>query len=524
VSQDDNRLREGGTLGALVLGACRRFGDRIALVGADRTLTYRQLGARIGAMVRGFDEAGLRRGDGVGVLSANSADVVVATCAIMAAGLRLTALSPLGGEDDHLFCVEDAALAGLIIGPGFETRAAFIKRRAVGLGAVFSLGVASAGDGFLDLSGLGDAPHACPTDRADAGDIAMIAYTGGTTGRPKGVVHTHESAMAALLMAASEWEWPANQRVLAVTPVSHAAGILAYPTFLRGGVFHVLHGFSPQAFYAYVKAHEIGATFMAPTMIYRLLDDPPKSRAELASLETIFYGAAPMDPRRMVEALELFGPIFMQLYGQTEAPTCIAYLRRSEHDARDIEALASVGAPQAGVSVALLDDHDAPVPPGGAGEICVRGRFVMQGYWRREEETAAVFRGGWLRTGDVGQFDTQGRLHIVDRVKDLIISGGMNIYPREVEDALLGCAGVAGAAVVGVADRDWGEAVAAFVVAAPGVELDVEALADAVRRAKGPAHAPKRFLLGPSLPLTAVGKIDKKAVRALFDAQTGAVT
>lgn len=511
-------VHRGGTLGALVLRACQRYRDESAVVGPDLRLTYAQLSNRISGMMQAFDEVGLERGDGVALLSGNSADVVVATCAVMAAGLRLTALSPLGSEQDHLFCVKDAEVSAIIVDPRFVPRALDLRQGAPKLREVFALGEAS---NAIDLSRKASAGRQMAEDRAYTDDIAMIAYTGGTTGRPKGVVHTHASALAALHMAASEWEWPTNGKVLAVTPVSHAAGILAYPTFLRGGEFHVLAGFSARSFYDYVANAKIGATFMAPTMIYRLLDDPPRAGDDLRTLETIFYGAAPMDADRMLEAIGCFGSIFMQLYGQTEAPTCITYMRRFEHDVTRLDVLASAGIPQAGLDIVLLDGDGVPVPVGAPGEVCVRGPFVMRGYWNRPTETAEALRGGWLHTGDVGRFDEDGRLHIVDRLKDLIISGGFNIYPREVEDALSGIDGVQACAVVGVPDSKWGEAVAAAVVIAPGADLSSESLINSVKDAKGPIHAPKQVIFVDTLPLTPVGKVDKKALRLLLGADRG---
>lgn len=507
-------LHQGGTLGALVLRACQRFGRSSAVVGPDLSLTYTQLSCRMSGMMHAFDEAGLVGGEGVALLSGNSADVVVATCAVMAAGLRLTPLSPLGSEQDHMFCVDDADIAALIVDPRFADRALQLKRQLPKLRVLFALGEAG---GLIDLTAKASAGVDMAQDRARSDDIAMIAYTGGTTGRPKGVVHTHASALAALHMAASEWEWPVNGAVLAVTPVSHAAGILAYPTFLRGGEFHVLAGFSPQSFYDYVSRARIGATFMAPTMIYRLLDDPPSAGHDLSALETIFYGAAPMDPDRMIQALHRFGPIFMQLYGQTEAPTCITYMRRFEHDPQRREVLASTGFPQAGLDIALLAADGTEVGKGEPGEVCVRGAFVMREYWKRPAETEEALRGDWLHTGDVGRFDNEGRLHLVDRLKDLIITGGFNIYPREVEDVLAEVEGVVACAVVGAPDPTWGEAVAAAVVLAPSVEANAEAMISHVRQKKGAVHAPKRVVFVDALPLTPIGKVDKKALRAMFE-------
>lgn len=504
-------VHTGGTLGGLILHACRRNSSTPAVVGPDLRLTYAELAGRITGMIIAFHAAGLRKGQGVALLAANSADVLVANAAIMVAGLRLTALSPLGSAADQLYCIDDVEIAALIFQPAFAARAHELRTGSKHLRHLFCLGQA---DGAIDLSAAASEGRGFPRNEADASDTAMVFFTGGTTGRPKGVVHTHASALAALHMAASEWEWPESMRVLAATPVSHAAGILAYPTFLRGGEFHLLPMFSPASFYDYVARERIGLTFLVPTMIYRLLDEPPPAGTDLSSLKTILYGAAPMNVDRMVEALKRFGPIFMQLYGQTEAPTCISYLARRQHDPANMHRLGSAGQPHAALDVALLDDHGARVPDGALGEICVRGPFVMQGYWRREDETKEVFKHGWLHTGDIGQFDDEGCLHIVDRKKDMIITGGFNVYPREVEDALATAPGVASCAVVGAPDPKWGEIVVAAVVAAKGARPEAEMLAAHVKNLKGALMVPKRFVFIDALPLTPIGKVDKKALRA----------
>jgi fatty-acyl-CoA synthase len=231
-------------------------------------------------------------------------------------------------------------------------------------------------------------------------------------------------------------------------------------------------------------------------------------------METILYGAAPMAVPRLIEAIETFGMIFQQLYGQTEAPTCIAYLAREQHDVARADRLGSCGTPHAGLDLALLDADGLPVASGEAGEICVRGPFVMQGYWKRPEETESAFAGGWLHTGDIGRFDADGYLHIVDRKKDLIISGGFNIVPRDVEDAILGLPGVVGCAVVGLPDPKWGEAVTAAIVCEK--PLDAAAVVAHVTAARGKVSAPKAVHFIVSIPLTPIGKVDKKALRAML--------
>ena len=314
-------------------------------------------------------------------------------------------------------------------------------------------------------------------------------------------------------MMAAEWEWPDELRMLAATPVSHAAGVMALPVALLGGSFHMLAGFDADALLSYVEQERISATFLVPVMIYRLIDAARAKPRDLATLKTVFYGAAPMLASRLAEGLDVFGPVFMQLYGQSEAPTCIAWLGKRQHDLRHPERLASCGVPFADIDIALLDEQLRPVSAGDVGEICVRGPHVMAGYWQRPEETAVALAGGWLHTGDMGRFDADGYLYIVDRKKDMIISGGLNIFPRELEDVIAALPGVAQVAVVGLPDERWGEAVTALIVPRLGVELDAQAVIAAVRERKGSMQAPKSVLIVEALPLTPLGKVDKKTLR-----------
>ena len=232
-----------------------------------------------------------------------------------------------------------------------------------------------------------------------------------------------------------------------------------------------------------------------------------------------------MSPARLTEAMTVFGPVFMQLYAQSEAPNTVTVLRQQDHDPeRFPHRLASCGRPIANSQVKLLDDDGHEVPVGEVGEICVRGPLVMQGYWNKPEESARALRHGWLYTGDLARRDADGFIYIVDRSKDMIISGGFNVYPREVEDALTADPAVASAAVIGVPDPKWGEAVKALVVLKPGAQVSAEALIARVREAKGAVQAPKSIEFVDALPVTGLGKLDKKAIRARYwDGQQRAV-
>jgi fatty-acyl-CoA synthase len=250
-------------------------------------------------------------------------------------------------------------------------------------------------------------------------------------------------------------------------------------------------------------------------MIYVLLDHPQLDKTDLSSLELLLYGASAMSPSRLVEGIERIGPVFSQLYGQTECYP-VSVLRKRDHDPKTPELFLSCGFPISACDVRILDEADQEVATGEAGEICVRASHVMAEYWKRPEQTEETLKNGWLHTGDIARADERGYLFILDRKKDMIVSGGFNIFPREVEDVLSQHADVAMVAVVGVPDDKWGEAVTAIVVAREGTRPSAEELINLVKSRKGSAHAPKHIKFVTELPMTGVGKVDKKLLKAGF--------
>ena len=246
------------------------------------------------------------------------------------------------------------------------------------------------------------------------------------------------------------------------TPLSHAGAAFFLPTLMAGGSMVVAPKFDPAEVLEIIERHRINATMLVPSMLYALMDHPDSHTRDLSSLETIYYGAAAINPVRLGEAVDRFGPIFAQYYGQSEAPMVITYLAKDDHLRKD--KLASCGRPSAFLRTALLGEDDQPVAPGEPGEICVAGPLLAGGYWNLPDETAETFRDGWLRTGDVAREDEDGFWYIVDRTKDMIVTGGFNVFPREVEDVVAEHPAVAQVGVIGVPDDKWGEAVTAVVV------------------------------------------------------------
>ena len=499
---------------ALVLGALRRAPARTAFAWDGGSLTYAATADLIGRTQAVFAAAGLPPGGRVALLTGNVAASWCAGVAAQASGHSITWLHPLGSLDDHLYQLEDAGCDALVVDvASHRDRGGELAARAGGLTAVHTVGPADYG---VDLLAAAEGVGACqPHDRSRPDEVAIVNYTSGTSGTPKGAMRRHRSAGASTLAILADFELPADPRYLAVAPISHVAGSKVVPVLVRGGTVHLQTGFDPERVLGAIARERLTMTLLVPTMVYALLDSPALGAADLSSLELVLYGASAMSPTRLGEGLERLGPVFSQLYGQTEGYP-VSVLRREDHDPARPELFASCGFPVASASVRLLDDRGDEVPRGSPGEICVRSPHVMEEYWKRPEQTAEAFAHGWLHTGDVATADERGYLFIVDRKKDMIVTGGFNVFSREVEDVLTSHPAVAAAAVVGVPDPKWGEAVHAFVALRPGASVAPEALIALVKERKGSVFAPKQVEFREALPVTAVGKVNKKSLRASY--------
>ncbi|WP_257547113.1 AMP-binding protein [Sphingopyxis sp. DBS4] len=455
----------------------------------------------------------------IGVLSRNRAEVVHILNAIPFSGLCAVPLHPFGSVEDFAYVTEDASLDALAFDPDhYCDIAAELAARFPDL-QLFSFGPAQIG---IDIGALAAEVEPQPLSIRDRDPEAIerLAYSGGTTGRPKGIMLSRRALATTYAIQLSEWEWPAEVRALLCAPLSHSGSALLVPTLHRGGAMYVLDGFDPLAVMQAIEARRITCTLLVPTMIYALLDHPRFAEFDLSSLECVYYGASSIIPARLKEAIARIGPVFFQFYGQSEAPMTVTVMRRSEHDVDDELRLASCGRPVPWVRVSLRDDRGREVADGNPGEVCVQGSLLMSGYVNQPEETAKAIFDGWLRTGDIAVCDREGFLRIVDRKKDMIISGGFNVFAREVEDALNEHDGVAGCAVVGVPDAKWGEAVAAVVVRLAGTDVSEADLMAHVRKRKGAVQTPKLIKFVDTIPLSGLGKPDKNQVRDMFADQS----
>ncbi|VEG45644.1 acyl-CoA synthetase [Mycolicibacterium flavescens] len=512
--------------GHLTVGALKRNKDKPVLFLGDTTLTGGQLAERISQYIQAFEALGAGSGTATGLLSLNRPEVLMIIGAGQTQGYRRTALHPLGSLDDHAYVLNDAGVTSLIIDPNpmFVERAQGLLEKVPALKQVLTIGPVPA-----ELEGVGvdltaEAAKYSPQPLVAADlppdHIGGMAYTGGTTGKPKGVIGTVQSITTMTTIQLAEWEWPERPKFLMCTPLSHAGAAFFVPTIIKGGELVVLTKFDPAEVLRVIEEQKITATMLVPSMIYALMDHPDSRTRDLSSLETVYYGASAMNPVRLREAIDRFGPIFAQYYGQSEAPMVITYLAKGDHDEKR---LTSCGRPTVFARVALLDGDGNPVPQGEVGEICVSGPLVSGGYWNKPEATAETFRDGWMHTGDLAREDEDGFYYIVDRTKDMIVTGGFNVFPREVEDVVAEHPSVAQVCVIGTPDEKWGEAVTAVVVLRPDADRSEVAVAQmtseiqaAVKERKGSVQSPKQVIVVDSVPVTALGKPDKKAVRAQF--------
>lgn len=519
--------------GHLLIGALARHRDKPVLHLGETTLTGGQLAARISQYIQAFEALGAGSGETSGLLSLNRPEVLMITSAGQTQGYRRLALHPLGSLDDHAYVLSDSGSTTLVIDPNpmFVERAIGLLGKVDTLKQVLTIGpvpaelasaAAAAGSEVVDLTAEAEKYDPKPLTAANLSPdhVNGLSYTGGTTGKPKGVMMTTQATTTMTTIQLAEWEWPESPKFLMLTPLSHAGAAYFLPTLIKGGEMHVMAKFDPGAALAYIEEHRITATFVVPAMLYALMDHPDSRTRDLSSLETVYYGASAINPVRLAEAIDRFGQIFAQNYGQSEAPMAISYLGKKDHDALR---LTSCGRPTLFARCALLDAEGDPVPQGEVGEVCVSGPLLSGGYWQLPQQTAETYRDGWLHTGDMAREDEDGYWFIVDRVKDMIVTGGFNVYPREVEDVVAEHPSVAQVCVVGTPDYKWGETVTAVVVLRSDAASDEAAVATltaeiqtAVKERKGSVQVPKQIVIVDALPVTGLGKPDKKAVRARF--------
>jgi fatty-acyl-CoA synthase len=497
-----------------ILDLWTRDGDVEAIVQGDRRFT--RAGAR-GVLLRlagALRDAGLRPGDAVGLFLANRPESVLTQLAVHLIGCRVVFLPPEPGPGELAALVRQAQLAALVFDPAFTDRVAALLDRDAAVGRLFALGSATRGEDLPALAARGPVPTPEQVTASLPGtDVVTIFYTGGTSGRPKLAGHgpgVYEGLLALVRRAPG----PLMTRFLASTLVTHGSGhASSLLTLMGGGTLVVLPAFDADAALRTIRAERVDATFLVPPMLYELLDHPG-CRADPPPLAWIGLGGAAVSPTRLRQALDLFGPVVSQIYAQSEC-LGITTFEPADLAAADARRLRSCGRPIPGARIRIVGADGAEVPVGTVGEVTVRSSTAMLGYYRDPERTAEAFADGWLRTGDLGYLDDDGFLYLVDRARDIIVTGRTsdNVYSRMLEDFLESRPGIRAAAAVGVPDERYGEAVAVFLTLAPGARPDPDGLRRAVAAELGDLYVPRDVTVLPTLPRTRVGKVDKKLLR-----------
>lgn len=492
----------------------RAWRERPAVRYGDRRQTYGELDAATAAFAVHLSSQGLGKGDRVALFMKNSFAYPAALLGAFRGGFVAVPINAKLHPREAAFIVENAEAEVVVVDGDLVDEFA-----AAAGSAAKTIIVADGLDSSLEKAIDRASPAVSPPVDCAPDDPAWLFYTSGTTGRPKGAVLSHRNLIAmAVNCLADICAFRPDDRLLHAAPLSHGSGLYLIPALSRGAenIIDAGGGFDSNRILRFVADERVTVLpFLAPTMIVRLLDSDPDIQAP--SLRAIVYGGAPIHREHLRAALKRFGPVLTQLYGQGEAPMTISYLPAWAHDEADDEALQSAGFVRSGVEIRILDAEAEPLAAGGVGEIAVRGDVVMRGYWQNEDANATSFRDGWLKTGDIGRFDARGRLNILDRRHDMIISGGSNIYPREVEDVLTRHPAVREAIVFGVPDPEWGErVVSAIVLHEEYAGLDAETLIAFCRDRLASFKKPRRIEFVSELPKNAYGKVLRRDLRDRF--------
>ncbi len=491
------------TIGDLLVRNAHKFPEKTAVVTEDASFTFRALNERVNSLAGLLISRGLEKGDRIGVVVHN--------------GHRFMEIYFAAAKTGGIFCpynnhLRSEELKDLIqySTPKFlffdEDFGSMIEGLKPELAVTHYIG---------DYEGL-LAPFAEPAVKVTEEDVLSIIFTAGTTGKPKGAMRTHRHLMSDAIASAIDLRVEYDEKVLITFPMYHVAAEdnIVRHSFLPNTIYIKKEGgFNPEEVLAYISKEKITRCQFVPTMIHSLLQIPDVRKFDLSSLRLILYAGSPMPAELLRQALEVFPCGFAQLYGQTESGPFTTVLKPEDHDLTKPARLASSGKAALNYEIRIVDESDKDVAVGEVGEIIGKSEAMTIGYWQMPEATAEKLRGGWLRTGDLGRFDEEGFIYIVERKNDMIISGGVNIYPREVEEVLYRHPAVSEVSVIGIPDEHWGEVVKAAVVLKPGASAEPAELIDFCGKNLAGYKKPKSVDFWEELPKSPQGKILKKEIR-----------
>ncbi len=509
------------TLGDLPRNGAALFGDRTAVVYEDNRYTYDELNRRINRCARALITLGLAPGDRLAVMADNCAKYLELYFAAAKLGMSITPINVRLGDNEIDYVVADSECSAFAVGDGYEPRAAGLRDRLAAVQHWLSLDTTLSG--FHDYEGLLASASEDEPDRdlyqVREDDLAILMYTGGTTGVPKGVMLSHRNAMTAAIAAALQLGMTKDDSTCFALPIFHVAWWPIPMVLLVGGKACIVRQPELNAMLSLIETERCTHLNLVPTVYGWLADDPRAADYDLSSLRIMTYAGSPFPVATLKRCIRRFGDIFTQAYGATEtAGGPITIFDSADHhlDGDGARLLASAGRPAVCSRVKVVGDAETTLGPGEIGEVCVTGAHIMIGYWKNPELTAQALRGGWYHTGDMGYLDEQGFLFLTDRKSDMIITGGENVYPTEVENVLHMHSAVLECAVVGTVSDKWGETVHAVIVLRPGAAATAEELIDHCKLTLARYKCPKAVTFVESMPKTAIGKISKKDAKELI--------
>ena len=496
--------------------------DRPATIYRDRTRTMAESVDRIARLAGALTGLSVRSGDRVGILALNSDRYheYVYACAWIGAAVNPVNIRWSPAEISYSLRESDTRV--LFVDDAFTPMIPALREQFADLRTVIFCGDGELPSGALGYEVLISESQPVDDTRTGGDDLLGVFYTGGTTGHPKGVMLSHDNVLTSALGALASGQFlTARGRIMHAAPMFHLAALGAWTAAGLAGSTHVMvPAFSPAEVMRAIAEHRVTDTLLVPTMLQMLVDDPAIAEVDLSSLAHLVYGASPMPQALLERARKVLPTVgFTQGYGMTEMSPTVALLLPADHDNPALRGAAGRAAPHVEVRIVDPDGHD--VPRGGVGEVVARGDNVMLGYWNRPEDTAAAVRDGWMHTGDGGRMDENGYLFIVDRIKDMIITGGENVYSAEVENGLASHPAVAACAVIGVPDADWGERVHAVVVLQPGRQATVDEIRTHCKTLVAGYKAPRSVDFVDALPMSGAGKILKRELRKQYWDDTG---
>lgn len=509
-------------VGAFLTKSARSFPEKTAIVHGKRVWTYAGFLSRANRLANALRRLGVRQGENVAILQSNCPQVLESIFACFKAGCGVVPINHRLHPKECCFIIDHSEARVVILSPEFNSSVREVRSGMPGVRHLVTL--ANAGEDMRDYEEL----LSGETDRWEDAevrpdDLAWLFYTSGTTGRPKGAILTHRNLVAmAMNFYADMCPLGPDDAILHAAPLSHGSGVYAIPNVAKAStnVIAESKSFDPAEILKTIQDQRITNMFAAPTMFKRLVESGDVGRYDLRSLKALIYGGGPMYVEDLKAMMTALGPCLVQLYGQAESPMTITGLAHRDHvpdgTPDQMRRLASAGTARTDVEVRIFDDEDRELPPDAIGEIVTRSDLVMKGYWRDPAATAETLRNGWLHTGDVGFMDDKGYVFILDRSKDMIVSGGENIYPREIEDALLRHPSVREVAVIGVPDPEWGESVKAIVVPASGTVVTEQELIAFCKDHLASYKKPRSVEFADVLPKNSYGKVLKRGLKERY--------